>query len=368
VAGTRKQRKSFGSTRKLASGRWQARYTHPITGARVNAPTTFDAKKDADAWLSRVQTEIRDGALDSVPRRTRITFGDYADQWLEHRDLRPRTRAEYKRLLDGHIRPTFGDASLTSVTPADVRQWYSGLDSDSPVQRARAYGLLRTIFGTAVTDELIPANPCRIKGASKVKRSIQITVLEPAEVDALAAAMPDRLAAMVQLSFWAALRFGETVALTRDDLDLEARTVNVRRAVVRADGEVIVGDPKTAAGRRVVHLPPHIVGGLKRHLDTYVEPKGSALLFPATTGDYLSPSSVYWHWKKATAKIGRPDLRLHDLRHGGATWAARAGASVVEVMARVGHTSPAMSLRYMHASQDRDAAIAAALSKMVDED
>jgi hypothetical protein len=61
---------------------------------------------------------------------------------------------------------------------------------------------------------------------------------------------------------------------------------------------------------------------------------------------------------------GRPDLRLHDLRHTGATLAAVSGATLAELMARLGHSTPGAAMRYQHAAADRDKVIAAALSKL----
>jgi integrase len=60
-----------------------------------------------------------------------------------------------------------------------------------------------------------------------------------------------------------------------------------------------------------------------------------------------------------TAIAGRPDLRFHDLRHTGAVLAAATGASLAELMARLGHGTAAAALRYQHAAQDRDQTIAA---------
>ena len=65
---------------------------------------------------------------------------------------------------------------------------------------------------------------------------------------------------------------------------------------------------------------------------------------------------------------GRPDLHFHDLRHTGATLAAAAGATIAELMARIGHSTPAMAMRYQHAGADRDKAIAAALSEIHEAD
>ena len=69
-------------------------------------------------------------------------------------------------------------------------------------------------------------------------------------------------------------------------------------------------------------------------------------------------------WTAARAEIDRPDLRLHDLRHSGLTWSAATGASVAELMRRAGHKSPAAALRYQHATEDRDRALADALAEL----
>jgi integrase len=70
-----------------------------------------------------------------------------------------------------------------------------------------------------------------------------------------------------------------------------------------------------------------------------------------------------WYYK-ARDKAGRPDLRFHDLRHSGAVLAASTGATLVELMGRLGHSTPAAAMRYQHAAQGRDREIAALLSKL----
>ena len=71
-----------------------------------------------------------------------------------------------------------------------------------------------------------------------------------------------------------------------------------------------------------------------------------------------------WSIRARLAEVDRPDLHLHDLRHSGNTWAAATGASTAELMARMGHASPVAALRYQHATEKRDRAIAPALSKL----
>jgi hypothetical protein len=76
------------------------------------------------------------------------------------------------------------------------------------------------------------------------------------------------------------------------------------------------------------------------------------------------PKTLSHVWSKARDKINRPDLRLHDLRHTGLTWAAATGASTAELMHRGGHSSPSAALRYQHATADRDRVLADALGTL----
>jgi integrase len=183
-----------------------------------------------------------------------------------------------------------------------------------------------------------------------------------AELEVIVEAMPPRYRAMILLAAWCGLRFGELAELRRHDVDLDARTVTVERAVTSRDGEVFIGTPKSDAGRRTVAVPPHLLPALATHLDTHTGPTSGALLFPAHHGGHLAPTTLHGPWSKARAAAGRPDLRFHDLRHTGATLAAATGATLADLMARLGHSTTQAAMRYQHAVADRDTAIAVALS------
>ena len=76
-----------------------------------------------------------------------------------------------------------------------------------------------------------------------------------------------RFRAMLLLTAFASLRWGEVTALTRADLGLKARTVRVRATYVRRDsGSLLLGPPKSRAGRRIVGIPAAIVPDLENHL------------------------------------------------------------------------------------------------------
>lgn len=361
-------RRQYGNVRRLSSGRWQVRYTGP-DGTKVPAPATFDTKVDAEAWLMAMRRE-RDGVTDWHPREPLpVTFGEYAATWLAGRQvsgrpIKARTREHYQRLLDDHLLDTFGHRNLAAIRPVDIRAWYARTLIERPTMRSHAYSLLRTIMASAVNDEIIDANPARIVGAGQAKRVHKIQPASVEELAVLTAAMPERLQLMVTLASWCALRFGETVELRRGDIDLGQEVIRVRRAAVRTKGSYSITTPKSDAGVRDVAIPPHVIPLIEQHLSNHVALEHDSLIFPADNGGHLQPSTLYRHWYKARDAAGRPDLRFHDLRHSGAVLAAATGASLAELMGRLGHSTPQAAMRYQHVAAGRDREIAALLSKL----
>ena len=237
-----------------------------------------------------------------------------------------------------------------------------------PTRRAHSYALLHNICATAVIDEVLDNNPCRIRAAMQTKRRHEVDVLSPAQVDKLAAAMPARLHASVVLAAWCGLRWGETSELRRDDIGDDCSVLRIRRAVTYQSGTFYVGEPKTEAGIRDVAVPPHIRPVIEAHLETHVGQGVEALLFTNPDGSRLRSHQYGYHWQKARKAIGKPHLRVHDLRHVGAVLAAQSGATTKELMHRLGHSTPEMSLVYQHVAEGRDALIAERLSKLAQGD
>lgn len=377
-------RRSFGAIRQLPSGRYQVRYTGP-DGAQHKPRRTFATYDDAAAWCAAerrlidldVWTPPAERAKET-PRADPLTFGEYARLWIEQRKLKPTTRNLYRSQIETHILPTFDGLALDDIAPSDVRAWYAelerkpvrsvGKEHTGETRTARTYALLKTIFATAVEDGLIESNPARIKGASQVRRKLSIEVLTPAQLDALAGAMPEKYRVLVMLAAWAGLRRGEVLALRRRDIDDDGATIHVQRAVSFVRGVPTIGTTKSTAGARDVSVPPHIRSALAAHLAEHVKRGKDSLLFPGKDGGILDEWTLRYHFTTATDAAGLDDLRFHDLRHQGAVYAARAGATTRELMERLGHSTPAMSMRYQHAAAGRDAEIAERMSKMLEND
>ncbi len=332
---------------------------------------SFRRPKEAEAFRRHIEAETANGGTVD-PARGDMAFGDYAAQWMaerrrtDGRALAPRTRELYRRLLDDRLLPTFGHRRLNSIRTDDVRRWHSHqAERSGPIQAAKAYRLLRAVLNTAVEDERIAANPCRLRGAGN-ERSPERPFVDAHIVLALADAIEDRYRTLVLLAGFGGLRLGELIALRRHDIDLPAGTVRVERQTVElAHGERLETAPKTDAGIRTVHLPATITAALGRHLDQYCDPTPDALVFTGPLSDGLRRATLYKAWDAARHQAGVERLHLHDLRHAAGTLAAQTGATTRELMARLGHASPAAAQRYQHAAERRDVHIADALETIL---
>jgi integrase len=355
-------RRHFGNVRTLPSGRYQASYW--FEGRRHIASRTFGTKTDAHLFLDDISTTLTRG--DWVdPDAGRRNFAQYAQEWLTQRtELRPLSRDQYSSLIANHLNPAFGHMELARVSAGQVRSWHAQTVARRPGAAANAYRLLRAIFNTAVTDELVTRNPCRVKGAG-ADRAKERAIPTVGQVEVLMNAMPAQLRAAVVLAAWGILRRGEVLGLRRGDIDLEAGTVRVERSLgERRNGDLMIGPPKSAAGVRTVNMPVSALRVIEDHLEDFVGPGAHASLFVGRTGQPLRPRGIEDAWRAAREEIGLPEMRFHDLRHFAGTMAAAAGASTKEVMARGGWSSPQMALRYEHATQHRDRSIAEALEVM----
>jgi integrase len=415
----------FGNVRKRESGRYQIRYPGP-DGRMRTGDQTYERKGDAERALVLIEAQMASGNW-TDPERGKIKLGDYASVWIVERPgLRPRTIDLYRWLLRKHIDPYLGAMPVGKLSARLVREWRATLlgNGVSVSVAAKAYRLLRAILMTAVEeDNMLPHNPCRIRGAGD-ENAPERPVLTVAQVFELAEQVgrrpvgnirkvPDgyrlrfcrhgemrtypqrfgtrqaaeralwkladegkadsthdrRFIALVVLATFASLRWGEVTALRRSDLDLTARTVRIRAAYVeRSTGEMLLGPPKSKAGRRIVGIPVVIVPALRDHLAVYVKDEPGALVFSGVKGGPLRRSGFakLSAWHHAVESIGMAGLHFHDLRHTGNQFAANSGVGLKDLMARMGHDSERAALIYQHEARGADQRITNAIDSHVE--
>lgn len=376
----KKGRREFGYIRQLPSGKWQASYVDRA-GVRRTAPRTYaDTEADRNEmrlWLAGKELAFHSGeggqadADRTEARRTakRLTLGTYADQWIDKqiakdRHLKRRTQAEYRRLLDSPngLAPLH-DHRLDGITKKVVAEWFADVSQRvNPrtgkrlyTQAARAYGLLKAIMESALNDDLVDSNPCAVRGASGLKTKVkgEVELLKPDELRTILEHLDEFYRLLVLIAALGGLRFGEIIALTRSDVEVAGPqpALRVNKGVTYVPGEGRKVESNKTDSSRTVLLPPQLAEPLKTHLEGYVKPDPSALVFPATGGSFLASSTMAKHWYPARAAAGRSDFPFHSLRHWAGTYFAQVpGVTAKERQDRLGHRTDSASWLYQHST------------------
>ena len=284
-----------------------------------------------------------------------------------------------------HVLPTLGGRNLRDIGPSQLNALYADLLSSG--RRNGAGGLspktvryIHTIIHKSLSDA-VGAGLCPTNAAGRAKpprprasKQNEIRFWTPEQLRTfLALVATHRLEAAWQVSAMTGMRRGEVLGLRWKDVDLGNARLHVRQAVVSVAYEVIVSSPKNHHAR-VIDLDPRTVEHLRLHRkrqvqerelwgDDYIE---NDLVICKENGEPLHPQTYSQAFERIVAKSDLPRIRLHDLRHTHATIALSAGIPTKVVSERLGHESPAFTLkRYAHVMPVMQAEAASAFAALV---
>lgn len=310
---------------------------------------SFGRKADADRYRNEVETRLGDGSY--VDPRSRVTLGEYAEQWLAGRvSIKPKTMTGYRSLLDCWLLPRWGDARLSRITYEDVRVWVAEMAEQLSASRTRqAYFLLTSILDEAVKARRLTVNPARGAELPRLKL-VRRRYLTHEQVDDLAAACGYQHGLVILVLAYTGIRWGEMAAIRADRLSLGARRIHIAEAMSEVNGEVQFGSPKSHADRWV-SVPAFLREPL---LELARGKRPSDLLFTTSRGYALRVRSFRRStFDRAAREVGLEGLVPHELRHTAASLAIAAGANVKAVQTMLGHASAQLTLdRYSHLFDD----------------
>jgi integrase len=319
-----------GITRHKKSGLYMARYTVQTPTGSKRKTLYGKTRREVDEKLTKAKAD-RDGGL--VFDADNMKVGEYLERWLVDsvRDtVRSTTFERYEQVVRLHIRPVLGKLKLKNLSPAHVRGLYrEKLDAGlSPRTVQYVHVTLHKALKQAIMDGLIPRNATEAVKPPQVRRE-EMQPLSPEQVKVLLeAARGERLEALYVLAVTMGLRQGELLGLKWEDVDLEARTLQVRRTLTTAKGGPVLSTPKTKGSRRSVKLTQSAVEALRSHLQRQLGEidraaslwRESGLVFASEMGDPLDRRYVTTHrFKPLLKRAGLPQIRFHDLRHTCAT-------------------------------------------------
>ena len=350
----KKRGQGEGSIYQRANGLWVAQVT--IQGKHVSKSSK--SKSICREWMRKMTTQIESGLTLSSAQ---ISLIKYLNEWLTicESSVRPRTIDAYRKIVQLHIAPSLGNIKMKDLSSRQILALYSNkLESGlSPRTVLLIHAVLHRSLSQAVKLGMLGINPVLAVNRPKFKRKEMKTLTDSQVRTLLSIAEGSRF----ELLFWFAvttgLREGELIGLKWSDLDWTGRRIGIQRQVQRLRGGLVLTEPKTAAGRRVIALGVHTIEKLRHHQSNQAEERlvaGDAwrendMIFPSTIGTLMDPSNLYHNFKRMLKRAGLPDIRFHDLRHTAATLMLQQGTHPKVVQERLGHSDISLTLNtYSH--------------------
>lgn len=338
-------RNSWGSTRKLPSGRVQARYLGP-DGKTHKAPDTFPDKLSALAWLAEVRRSIDLGVWESPRDAERVpTVGELVHHWLTltGADVRSSTLKAYTDIVNKRIlnHPDLSGVRVDRLTTVRVARWWAWVVKNypgTPQRNSKAYQKLRSAISLAVDYGYLPSNPVNVKAATKRPRPRHKELPSVKDMAAIVGEINPRLKLVTVLCLFHGLRLGEALALKGRHVCVEddSATVTVEATLCRVpngNGGVMMDlhPPKTQAGYRTVPILSEYVHVVREHLGTY-QPGADDYATTTATGQPVMDTSYRSHFHRAKDRAG---VTARITPHYGRNWLitrlAEAGATPKEI-------------------------------------
>lgn len=327
-------------------------------GSRWQESRTFKRRRDAEDYRTKTLHELNTGVY-VTPSTTPLD--QYAEHWFDTISVRQSSLVRYRSIYQNHISPAFGSTAIGAITTTDVQTWLN--DKRRRYQSAIAMLVqLNAILSLAVSQRLIPSNPCdgvrRQKSRDESSSERRIKTWTPEQLTTFLDATrddPDWPAWWV--AAYTGLRPGELVALRWSDIDLTARTLTVSgtRTVINEAGHWIIGEvAKNAHSARTIGIDPETTRVLASQRATqnarrlaigpYWQPHD--MVFDIGDGAPQDGKSLSRRFARRTIACGLPRLTLHGLRATHGSLLAMSGRPLNYIQKRLGHATLETTSRY----------------------
>lgn len=364
-----------GSLRERRPGTWEliAQLPRdPISGRpRQTTRTVTGTKREAQRALSALIAEVAAGEVAT----STATLDELIARWLEVKAerLSPTTAAEYRRLAKVVVSPALGDVVIRRLTARQLDNFYGALARERRLSASsihQVHAVIRGALNQAVKWGWLKANPAVSASPPTIRRK---EIVPPGIDRALllldrAEAHDAEFGTLLRVMAATGARRGEACGLRWSDLDVEARSMVIRRSIAVLSGVLMEKDTKTHAARRIA-IDDETMRALARHRSS-VEARAAALdaklgpqafmFSPDVDGRTPThPDRLTGRFRDLCERLDISGVRLHDLRHLHATQLLAAGVPVRTVSGRLGHANAATTLNvYAHfvEASDRQAA------------
>lgn len=350
---------------------------HYVYSWKLESTDKEPAGKHSDKSLRELEKEINEELHDSIAP-VEMTVYELADKYIKLRwnSVRESTRRQYKTVLNNLNKQSFSKKQINDVSRYDAKAYLVDLQNNgmrySSLHNIR--GVLRPAFRMAEDNDWIRKNPFDFEFSEVVvndmitrealDRETQKRFMEFVKNDNHYSRYYDCFYILLHTG----LRISEWCGLIIDDIDIEAKTLNIYKQLQRtSDMRYIIVETKTNAGTRVLPLEDGVVEAFKRIIDNrpvygnepvVVDDKGKEYKgFLYLDQNYMPLVAQHWekHMQLAVQKHNKiykkelPQITPHILRHTYCTNCARSGMNPKTLQYLMGHSEIGVTLNtYTH--------------------
>ncbi len=306
----------------------------------------FKTKREAADWEQNFRMEtIADPDM---------TFGEFYKTYSRDRKpkLKQNTWEIKEHIVHTKLMPYFKNRKINEIRASDILQWQNIMigyrnkygKAHKPTYLRTIQAELSAIFNHAVRFYDLRSNPVVKAGPLGSGKSEEMLFWTKEEYLAFAGSIADNPVSYhaFQILYWCGLRVGELLALTQDDIDLDAHTLRITKSLQRIHGEDIITNPKTKKSRREIQMPEFLCLELRDFLSSDRSYHQKDRIFR------ISKSFLRREMDRGTKKAGIKRIRIHDLRHSHVSLLIHMGFSAVSIGNRVGHESQNITYHYAH--------------------
>jgi len=261
----------------------------------------------------------------------------FREHYLPHALARKRSYARDEEMFRLRIEPEFGSMRMNQVTRKQVQLFHTGLlKVVKPATADRHLALARAGWNLAVEWGMLDSSP--LKGIPLFNPDNRVeNILDDAQLEKLLTVLQtdsNRTVCRIALYLLSTgCRLNEALSAKWNEIDKPNRVWRI---------------PATnSKSKRVRSVPLNDSAlGVLNELDT--EGTFEYLFVNLKTREPYGRIHKAWHRIRKVA--GVPFLRIHDLRHGFASFLVNSGRSFAEIQQILGHSDPKVTMRYAHLS------------------
>lgn len=369
---------------------WEAAVTtghDPGTGQQIRKTFTGKTQKEVREKMQAAAVAVQDGDFFEPAK---MTVAEWLDLWLKEysADWKYKTKEKYETVCRVHLKPALGATKLSKLTTPQIQSFYNELGrtgkvttkmdkkSGKTVERREplspksirlVHGVLSKALNTAVRVGYIKRNAAELCTTPKLEKK-EISPLTDAQIkEFVSLCAGEDYGRIYKLILFTGLREGEALGLTWDCIDFQAGTLKIKQQLQR-QGETDELVPLKNSKPRYLTAPAFVMQLLKEERTHQIEQRlaagelwqgwqsaeemKTALVFLRDDGSNITAAALYQRYKHLAEKIGKPESRVHDLRHTFAVLSLQNGDNVKTVQDNLGHATAAFTLDvYGHVSE-----------------